>query len=141
MQICQSQFPTEYNTDSGDVLLTTYLDRYRRHYHEEYDALCKKFRIKGDLSLTDWFMYSSSDEVLPFLISVFRIIFGDFMDQHVWVGYRVLVSINKSNGYPYHYIELFHRGENSSTELSDGDKIIDLFGDGTVIIEKVRASE
>jgi hypothetical protein len=100
MLIRQYQFPWEYA--DNEPLISVYHDRL--DWVEELGGLSEQ-RI---LEATD-------EENLRFLVTLLK------ADPEVaWTGYRVLGSVNLSNGYPVYSLEVFARDPNGSTPVYTG---------------------
>lgn len=110
MLIREHAFPVEYDPQK-DMLLSWDHDRIMQQFDHAFECF-KKHTGTGEGGLDRWCMHATPEQVLAFLIEIFK------ADPSVtWTGFRVLGSVNRSSGYPYWTLQLFAKHPESSTRV------------------------
>ena len=109
MLLRQFQFPYEY--DERDSMVGAYDDRIRQQKYEHYQE-CFQKHIPADSSFERWLRSASNIQVVSFLKDVLE---ADVSVE--WTGYRVTGTVDKSNGYPVYYFELFGKHPETDTKV------------------------
>lgn len=116
MLLRQHQFPDTY--DERDVILSADHDRClmwdRNHARESFTRHLKT----GELGIGDWAIRASEEEVMAFLKDILKA--EEQYPGAVWTGFRVLGTVNRSNGYPVFNLELFAKHAESKTKVYSG---------------------
>lgn len=115
MLLRQFNFPYEYDEAKGDKHLHADSDRLSQWDFSHTRAAYRKRRgLRGDLGIADWARTASRAEIMAFLIDVMKA--GENHPGVKWTGFRILGTVNRSNGYPVWTYELFAKGEGSDTK-------------------------
>lgn len=114
MLIRQNDFPKSYRED--EQLITADHDRCISWDYDHFKGCCKRYVGSGELAIGDWARRAPPDEIMAFLIDVLK------ADSGVkWTGFRIMGSVNKSNGYPVWTLELFSKKEGSDTKVFNSE--------------------
>lgn len=103
----------------------TYAEGEKHHYWDsdrcfsnDYDNTRRCFTQHtgtGELNLENWLVRAKDQKVINFLVDVLK------ADKSVaWTGYRVLGTVNRSNGYPVWTLEIFAKDPKSDTQVYSG---------------------
>lgn len=115
MLLRQSKFPDSYD-ENKDILHNVDHDRLISSDYDHWGKCVKERKQIIDGSLERWFMNGKAKDILDFLINVMK------ADPTVgWTGFRILGTVNRSNGYPVYTLEIFAKGKNSKTKVYSGD--------------------
>lgn len=110
----QFKFPYEYRED--ETLLT--VDHDRIMFEWDWQGACKR-HIPNGVSLTTWIRRRAKPEdVLAFLCDLFDTASSD--PDTTFTGWRVLITINRSNGFPVYTMQLFARKNRGGTKVFTG---------------------
>lgn len=113
MLLRQFKFPNVYSRDV-DQMITADHDRcYTWDYNHARRAFQK--HVGGDMSLGSWVRTAPHKNVMDFLKDIL------LADSGVkWTGYRVMGTVNRSNGYPVWSLQLFAKVD-KDTEVYSGE--------------------
>ena len=104
----QRNYPFIYDNDI-DVILSADSDRCRMWDNDHNEKVYKQHGVT-QLSVGQWSQRSSKKKIMDFLIDVLK------ADKEInWTGYRISVTVNRSNGYPVYHFSLFSKGKDSDT--------------------------
>lgn len=115
MIVRQYQFPHEYQEYEKFAFADH--DRCIQANYDKAMACIRKHTQSGNLGLESWFLKSSDEKILTFLIE-----FLDAKDGTNWTGYRIRGTINQSDGGAIWSLELFAKAPGSSTAVYTGTK-------------------
>jgi hypothetical protein len=110
MLIRQYQFPLQY--ESLDVLTSADHDRCRHWDHRHTERCFKEHTGTGDMGLAGWAGRAEPSKILAFVKDILK---AD--PKTVWTGFRILGTINRSNGYPVWTLQLFAKHPHSITKV------------------------
>lgn len=117
MLIRQNNFPFSYDT-TIDKLVNADHDRLYQHDREHTSRCFEKHAKQGELGFENWFRRATDQQIIDFLVDVMK------ADQKIkWTGYRIMGTVNRSNGYPVWTLELFALGKGSTTKIFSGDHV------------------
>jgi hypothetical protein len=113
MLIRQHNFPDTY--DSGrDKLASVDHDRLLGWDYQRAMECFRRHTGTGDVGLGTWARRAWPDKVLAFLVDAC----GGYVSTDVsWTGFRVLGTVNRSNGYAVWTLELFAKHPQSKTRV------------------------
>jgi hypothetical protein len=114
MYIAQSNFPLEYTDE--EKLHSADSDRVWSWDHEHSSAVNKK-HLPERMGLEEYLRTSSHEHVLAWLVELLKVEPGV-----TWTGWRILGSVNRSNGYPVYNYAVFARDPNGDTEVYSGGR-------------------
>lgn len=98
MLLRQWNFPAEYDHDR-DQMHSADDDRLRS-WDYEHDRACYKRHVNRHMD--SWAQSASPEQIMAFLKDVLK------ADPEVnWTGFRILGTVNRSNGYPVYSYQLF----------------------------------
>lgn len=112
MLLQQYQFPNSYRDD--EIVIGEYHDRLMGWDYDHWTNIMEKYKSKliGNYGLTTRFEQSKPTVLLKFLIDILK------ADTSIkWTGFRILGSVNKSNGYPVYIFQLFAKSPKSKTNV------------------------
>jgi hypothetical protein len=115
----QHDFPHIYN--KSDRLVSADDDRLRSWDYAKWEEFIRRLREFGPSNgyLGDSIARIGADRALPLLKFLLLPDEPAFQDRE-WTGYRVMGTVNRSNGYPVWTLEIFSRGEGSKTKGYSG---------------------
>lgn len=117
MLLRQSNFPNTY--DKRDVHTNADHDRCMGWDYKHALAACQKHMHTGDMGIGHWVQnLASHDEVIAFFVDILK---ADEQYPGVkWTGFRLLGTVNRSNGFPVYTLELFAKHPDTDTEVYTG---------------------
>lgn len=145
--IRQHEFPHTYD-DTKDVLVSWDHDRAQRADWDHFKACLREFVGTGELAIGSWIRQQYPEKALAFLVKVLKA--DEQYPGREWTGYRVLGTVNRSNGYPVFTLEVFSKGSDCevysgqhapNVDLSNmkrGGDIYCIYGDDTEFYERKR---
>lgn len=111
--IRQINFPWKYDTDL-DKLSGWDSDRIRSNMSlSKFNAIFQHHVGTGEMALGGWAERASEARVLAFCIEILQ----PFVQVAPWTGCRILGTVHRGNGFVVWTIELFAKGEGSTTEV------------------------
>jgi hypothetical protein len=114
MLIRQHQFPNEFSP-ALDKMVGWDHDRIIQQQYEHGSRCFKEHTGTGDMGLEYWIKGAAPEKVIAFLQDILK------ADPIVkWTGFRVLGTVNRSNGYPVWTLQLFAKHPQSKTVVYDG---------------------
>ena len=113
MLLRQFQFPNEY--EEKDTLISADHDRCLMWDYAHVCECFKKHMNTGEMGLGHWINSAFDEKVIDFLKDILK---AD--TEVVWTGYRVMGTVNRSNGYPVYTLELFAKHAESKTTVYTG---------------------
>jgi hypothetical protein len=114
MLLRQEDFPDEYDLTTDKMIQADH-DRCLMWHYDEFRAACKKWLNTGELAIEQWIQTARKEDCIGFLVDAMK------ADKHVnWTGFRVLGTVNRSNGYPVFSLYLFAKGKDSKTVVYSG---------------------
>lgn len=113
MLIRQHQFPHKYNPDLDQMTGWDH-DRIRQQQYDHCMRCFKQHTGTGDMGLQSWAEQAAPEQILAFLKDILKA-----SDDTEWTGFRILGTVNRSNGYPVYTLQLFAKHAESSTEVFD----------------------
>jgi len=113
MLIRQHQFPHEYDADL-DKMTGWDHDRIMQQQHEHGRRCFQQHTGTGELGLQGWAEEATPEQILAFLKDILKA-----SDDVEWTGFRILGTVNRSNGYPVFTLQLFAKHSDSQTEVFD----------------------
>ncbi len=123
MLIAQYQFPDEYDSDLDQMMGWDH-DRIMQHQFEHGRRCFKEHGVQGELGLDSWAKLAPPEKVLAFLKDILK------ADATVnWTGWRILGTLNRSNGYPVWTLALFAKHPKSQTEVFNTNNAPNLIRD------------
>ena len=115
MLLRQHNFPYEYDEAKGDKHTHADSDRLSQwDYRHTAKAYERRRNLRGPGRMAGWALRSSPAEIMAFLIDVLKV--AENYPGVKWTGFRILGTVNRSNGYPVYTYELFAKGEGSDTK-------------------------
>lgn len=115
MLLRQYNFPDTYA--EKDKHVTADHDRVIMWDREHWDACIKRAKSIGDRSLEYWCEQGKAEDILTFLADLFSSeTIGNTKDIK-WTGFRILGTVNRSNGYPVYTLELFAKHKDTKTKV------------------------
>jgi len=102
--IRQHKFPWKYDGEQ-DILVSGDHDRLMQRDLERTTACFRKHTSTGDLGLVNWCRTASVDAVKSLLQDLLQT-HENYPDMN-WTGWRILGTVNRSNGYPVWSLQLF----------------------------------
>lgn len=113
MLLRQHRFPHDF--EDHERLTGADSDRLAQWDRARYEAVMRERPQPEATGYQNWLQSCSPSRMLPFLVKLLG------ADSNVeWTGYRILVSVNKSNGYPVYSFELFAKDPRSATNVYSG---------------------
>jgi len=113
MLIRQFQFPSKYSPE--DKFISADGDRCLQWDHDHARRCFTEHTGKGELGLGDWVGRATDEQMITFIVDLLK------ADASVeWTGYRVLGTVNRSNGFPVWTLQLFAKHPDSDTEVFTG---------------------
>lgn len=113
MLIRQYRFPNTYS--EKDYLINEYSDRLLDAKFEHTRECFKKYTGTGEDGLGNWALTAPCREIKQFLIEVLK------ASANVkWTGFRILGTVNRSNGQLVWSLELFSRNPETKTKVYSG---------------------
>ena len=117
MLLRQSKFPDTYTDD--ELVWSSDHDRVIDWDYEHWKKCVEQARdsMKNG-GLENWFQNGKVSDILAFLIDALKANEEgtDYADIK-WTGFRVLGSVNRSNGYPVYSLQLFAKKRGSKTKV------------------------
>lgn len=114
MLIRQYKFPFEYEFGI-DKLVSADSDRISYWCGIDRTSECCKRRTgRGSMGIGDWVRNAKIDDIVAFLTEML-----DADSTVMWTGFRVLGTVNRSNGYPIFTLELFSKGKTKTKVYSN----------------------
>ena len=115
MLIRQFNFPDTYKED--EQLWNADHDRLLDQDYDHWKSTVEDYKAKiGNRGLFTWLEHGKQADVLEFLVKVLK------ADASVkWTGFRILGTVNRSNGYPVYSLEVFAKSPRSGTEVYSGE--------------------
>lgn len=113
--IRQHNFPFEYD----EILDKIWTNDYDRVIEQKYSQviLCIKRHIgTGELEIENWVRNSSVKKIISFFVD-----FLQALTDIKYNGFRILGSVNRSNGYIVYTIQLFYKHPDSKTKTYSED--------------------
>ena len=107
----QQDFPHTYS--ELDELIGWDHDRIMQH-NPSARAICDKYLKTGEMYIPTWVKDNLPENVIKFFAAMLQV------EDKEWTGFRLLTSINRSNGYPVFTLELFRKHPDSDTEVYSG---------------------
>lgn len=116
MLLAQHQFPVwpKGVVDKRDEYVSADHDRCLSWDYEHANAAFKRHTNTGELGFSGWVGKSHPEAILAFLVDILKV--GGRCN---WTGYRVLGTVNRSNGCPVWTLELFGKHPESSTRVEN----------------------
>jgi hypothetical protein len=117
MYIRQFQFPHTYSEADQYTQIDLdriFLDPYTRSVFEKYG-------VRGERSFPGWVRGAWDKDVLAFLSELVPH-FTNSEPLGQWTGYRVMGTVNPSNGYLVCHLELFSKHDQSETPVYTGQR-------------------
>lgn len=111
MLIRQYKFPHEYDADL-DLHTSADSDRCCQWDWNHAIGCFRKYTGTGPLGLSHWLTKASDRKVIAF----FKELLKARTDVR-WTGYRVLGTVNRSNGFAVYTLELFAKHPKSLTQV------------------------
>jgi len=110
--IRQHQFPDEYHAD--DVMTGADHDRCFQWDYDNARAACTNHMGTGELGMERWVTTATPQAVIAFFQDILQTKEGG------WTGFRLMGTVNRSNGYPVFTMALF-RKVNPKTKVYTGE--------------------
>lgn len=123
MLLRQYRFPDTYDSKKGDWFASADSDRLREWDWDHAAAVSKKYVEGRQMNLESWFQQTRPGRVLSFLVEIMKANETGWQPEGrtaKWTGFRVLGTVNRSNGYPVYSYQLFSRGPQSRTRVYTG---------------------
>lgn len=115
MLLRQFNFPDTYSKD--DKLVQSDHDICSMWDYQHVKRAFNEHTGKGELGLSDWLKKAKDKEVFDFLVDILK------EDKNTtWTGFRIMGTVNKSNGGPVWTLELFAKHPKSDTKVYSGEK-------------------
>jgi hypothetical protein len=111
--IRQFNFPLEYSDQDKHVQADH--DRCFMWDYKHASRCFKQHTGTGDLGFEQWVDSAKDEQVIAFLADILKA-----TASVVWTGYRIMGTVNRSNGYPVWTLELFAKGPMSDTKTYTG---------------------
>ena len=112
MLIRQFQFPDTYSVITDEFTSSDH-DRMLSWDYDHWSKTVEEFKPKIDGGLEHWFRNGKAEDVLAFLVKAHKA-------TGTWTGFRILGTVNRSNGYPVYTLEIFRKGPGSITRVYSG---------------------
>lgn len=114
MLMCQHDFPHTY--EDREQMLSADSDRLFSWDYAHSSAVHQKYRdVMGDQSLESWLNSNKVNEIMAFIKELLK------ADSTIeWTGFRVLGTVNRSNGYTVWSYQLFAKDPKSKTKVYSG---------------------
>lgn len=111
MLMSQHDFPHTY--EAHEQMVSADSDRLFSWDHDHSSAVHQKYRgVMGDQGLESWLSGGSTQEIMAFVKEILK------ADPTIeWTGYRVLGTVNRSNGYTIWSYQLFAKDPQSKTQV------------------------
>jgi hypothetical protein len=130
MILTQYNFPFNYDDDL-DKIISADDDRIFSWDYSYARKVYNKYLKTGELHLREWCTTNKPEKVLAFCKEILK------ADTSIdWNGYRILYTVNRSNGYPVFSIQLFYKHPDSDTkvyskiyDVPNVEKIENIFND------------
>lgn len=119
--ICQYQFPHEYDPKLDRIISFDH-DRLYEQDYERTSAIFNKYLGTGGNYLTMLAYWLEDGRIThkKILEMIKELLEADPTIE--WTGYRILGTVNRSNGAPVHSLQLFAKGKDSKTKVYTGNK-------------------
>ena len=113
MLLRQHNFPLEYY--SNEKLHQADHDRMLMWDYEGFSRICREYFNSGELGIESFAQKASVEKIMSFLKDAFK------ADPLItWTGFRIMGTVNRSNGYPVFTLELFAKNPESDTKVYSG---------------------
>lgn len=112
----QYKFPLDYEVD--EPILFADHDRLLGWDRDHALQAFKRHMNTGELGLPSWLDRTTDRKVLNLLRDLFKV--EENHPDVKWTGYRVTVTVNRSNGYPVFSLWLFAKKRGSETKVYTG---------------------
>ena len=117
MLLAQHQFPVNEYHDTLDILIQADHDRCLNWDWAHATHAIKKHTGSGEIHIGQWCRASAPEDVIAFLKDILK---ADKYHPGVkWTGYRILGTVNLSNGFSVFTLQLFAR-KSPQTKVCDG---------------------
>lgn len=116
----QHNFPNVFDSETDDLLSADH-DRMMQWDLAHFRQCCQDYVGSGECAIPQWVSCNKPKRVVQFLKALFKV--EEQKDRYAglkWVGYRVMVTVNRSNGYQVYSLELFGKRPGSKTKLYSG---------------------
>ncbi|MEK7089472.1 MAG: hypothetical protein AAB920_01495 [Patescibacteria group bacterium] len=113
MLLRQFQFPNEY--EEREKVMSADHDRCLTWDYEHTRLCFMEYTGTGELGFEYWVHTANDEDVIKFLKDILK---AD--EKAVWTGYRVLGTVNRSNGYHVWSLQLFAKHPDSKTKVYSG---------------------
>lgn len=110
----QHNFPYKYD-DEVDTLTGWDHDRCFQNDYEHARAACSRHLKIGEMFIPQFVENSDPDKVIAFFVDILKAK-KNYSDTK-WTGFRLMGTINVSNGFPVYTMELFAKGKDSKTKV------------------------
>ena len=117
MLIRQHNFPHQYDSQLDKITSADH-DRCFQWDHAHARRCFTEHTGTGELNLERWVTSQPPDKVIAFLSDILKADAGAF---RAWTGFRVLLTVNRSNGFPVYTLELFAKHPDSHTQVYSGE--------------------
>ena len=117
MLIAQKAFPESYD-ETKDKYWTADSDRILMWDYDHFCKIDEKYRKADGIWMGEELFFTSSDEktIMEYLSEMATV--GNESNEKVkWTGFRVLGTVNRSNGFPIWSLSLFCKGKGSETKV------------------------
>ena len=108
MLMAQHQFPVKEYDHPLDIMVTADHDRCVMWDYDHAQACCSRFTGRGDMGIGEWCRTANSTDIFDFWVAILKV--EQSHPDRKWTGYRVLGTVNRSNGYPVWSLQLFSKG-------------------------------
>lgn len=123
MLLRQHKFPDTY--DERDKLVSADHDRIQSWDWDHAKRCWQKHLGTGPLAIGDWAKTASVERIMEFVKDALK------LDSSVkWTGFRILGTVNRSNGYPVFSIQAFAKHPESKTKVYSGARAPNVKGGG-----------
>lgn len=130
MLMQQYNFPDKYS--NKDKIECADSDRiYSWDYQHACDVHNKYRGLPGDMGMESWLHQGKPEEVMAFIKELLK------ADPNVeWTGFRVLGTVNMSNGYTVWSYELFAKHPESNTAVFTGPNAPNVKGNESMFLKR-----
>lgn len=116
MLMNQHGFPHLYDPDAGDRVESADHDRLLSwHGHDHWTRCLERHGGDARFGFENWLQNARPEALMGFIRDLLKL---DLRRE--WTGFRILYTVNRSNGYPVYSLQAFSKGENSTTEVYSG---------------------
>ncbi len=127
MLIRQHEFPHVYNDD--EIMLSADHDRCFDWDYEHTRKCFDRHTGTGERGFAEWVQRSASvNQVMSFLKDVLKA--EENHPNVVWTGFRIMGTVNRSNGYTVWTLQLFSKNQKSKTKVYSSPFSPNVFGGG-----------